>query len=112
ALSALSCLCVVVRRSSTSPLFPYTTLFRSEIGLSRSHWRDISVFAWPLIVSRGLTWVSTQFPRFILALNLTVAEMGLFSLASRRSEEHTSELQSGSELVCRLPLQKKNIARN
>ena len=57
-----------------------------RLGFSRRHWNDLSLYAWPLIMARSLSWVSTQLPRFILALNLTVAEMGLFSLASRLSD--------------------------
>ena len=57
-----------------------------QVRLSRSHWRDLSLFVWPLLVSRIMTWLSSQLPRFILALHLTVAELGLFSLAARLSD--------------------------
>lgn len=57
-----------------------------QLALSRRHWRDLSVFAWPLLISRAMTWTSSQLPRFILARNLTVAELGLFSLAARLSD--------------------------
>jgi O-antigen/teichoic acid export membrane protein len=59
---------------------------RFRLGFSRPHWNDLSLFAWPLIAARSLSWVSTQLPRFILALSLTVAQMGLFSLATRLSD--------------------------
>jgi len=68
-------ICVAVLWSS-SPL-PF------EIRLSLPHWRQMTGFAWPLIVARSLTWASGQLPRFILALHLSVTEIGLFSLASR-----------------------------
>src|SRR2546430_5766320 len=69
----------MIRRPPRSTLFPYTTLFRSEIGL---------VLALP-----GL---------FGSALDPLIGIAG-----DTRSEEHTSELQSQSNLVCRLLLEKK-----
>lgn len=56
------------------------------LKLSRPHWRQISAFIWPLLVMRLMTWASGQLPRFILALNFTVAELGLYALASRLSD--------------------------
>src|SRR2546430_9146578 len=71
----------MIRRPPRSTLFPYTTLFRS-IGLALDSDDDVRpVDEWPRI-------------RAILR-------------ALRRSEEHTSELQSQSNLVCRLLLEKK-----
>src|SRR3989475_1054416 len=70
----------MIRRPPRSTLFPYTTLFRSP---SSSHS--------PGAVPRGL--------------GSTVAPSG--TSAWVRSEEHTSELQSQSNLVCRLLLEKK-----
>src|SRR5436190_13220958 len=75
---------LMIRRPPRSTLFPYTTLFRSCIGSD-------------------------------LALHYTAATMGsqmpesADELAVARSEEHTSELQSHSDLVCRLLLEKKKI---
>src|SRR5436190_18357911 len=71
----------MIRRPPRSTLFPYTTLFRS---LSPAFQRSISSIS----VSSGL------------ASGLGVTE-------PHRSEEHTSELQSHSDLVCRLLLEKK-----
>src|SRR2546421_6911876 len=77
----------MIRRPPRSTLFPYTTLFRS-------------------IVERG---VLTGF----LTSRETAAKLGNGgggahrAAASVRSEEHTSELQSRSDLVCRLLLEKK-----
>src|SRR2546425_6122543 len=84
----------MIRRPPRSTLFPYTTLFRSEllrldkIGLSSG----ISMVGDKLSGS-GKTSIGT-----INAGN---------SLFVRRSEEHTSELQSLAYLVCRLLLEKK-----
>src|SRR5688572_31674657 len=74
----------MIRRPPRSTLFPYTTLFRSAPGTS----------------SRKTT-TSGRSP----TSNSAAATPG-----SRRSEEHTSELQSQSNLVCRLLLEKKNKA--
>src|SRR2546430_6387508 len=70
----------MIRRPPRSTLFPYTTLFRSPCGSSNA------------------SLCST-------VLKLTAATKGL--KCGRRSEEHTSELQSQSNLVCRLLLEKK-----
>src|SRR5688572_31893344 len=67
----------MIRRPPRSTLFPYTTLFRSPVGTGRC----AATAAGPWRAPCGR--------------------------ASRRSEEHTSELQSQSNLVCRLLLEKK-----
>src|SRR2546430_3698003 len=73
----------MIRRPPRSTLFPYTTLFRSSDG-SRS---SVQPLALTRPASSLMSWaVDTH---------------------SRRSEEHTSELQSQSNLVCRLLLEKK-----
>src|SRR5688572_32219240 len=86
----------MIRRPPSSPLFPYTTLFRSRrpsTGLLR-------VAAEPhqgVLAAHGGALVA-----HLLANRLQQAvNLGL------RSEEHTSELQSQSNLVCRLLLEKK-----
>src|SRR2546430_7134045 len=91
----------MIRRPPRSTLFPYTTLFRSH-----------SV----MIVARGSARLSlVRFDAaFWLAavLRLTRHDAGSLGFGyvrcrSVRSEEHTSELQSQSNLVCRLLLEKK-----
>src|SRR2546430_13684698 len=78
----------MIRRPPRSTLFPYTTLFRScfEGHLYRSRRLDGAVIGTVLIDQ----------------LDLCVADFD-----QDRSEEHTSELQSQSNLVCRLLLEKK-----
>src|SRR5260221_5067904 len=71
----------MIRRPPRSTLFPYTTLFRSLLFMACSLWR--SAIARRL---RASAWLRR---------------------AWWRSEEHTSELQSHSDLVCRLLLEKK-----
>src|SRR2546426_8322815 len=77
----------MIRRPPRSTLFPYTTLFRSDAD-----------------VQRGL--VADEFER---AAHEEARVPGQFALPRRvgRSEEHTSELQSPCNLVCRLLLEKK-----
>src|SRR3712207_7375530 len=77
----------MIRRPPRSTLFPYTTLFRS-----------LSDFAFALLV--GIA-AGTYSSIFIAAPVLCLYK------AWRRSEEHTSELQSRQYLVCRLLLEKK-----
>src|SRR5256885_8298830 len=77
----------MIRRPPRSTLFPYTTLFRSRL-----HPR----------LQRG-----DQFQRRLVAL---LALLGQHLLEDGRSEEHTSELQSPCNLVCRLLLEKKKLA--
>src|SRR2546430_11434213 len=80
----------MIRRPPRSTLFPYTTLFRSraEMVYDARHrtWRDRSRMARRAAQRKGR--------------------------APYRSEEHTSELQSQSNIVCRLLLEKKTVARN
>src|SRR2546430_12248708 len=73
----------MIRRPPRSTLFPYTTLFRS-----------------PMLGGR------VTGPRPASQCS-SLARVGLRGVAPRRSEEHTSELQSQSNLVCRLLLEKK-----
>src|SRR2546421_3929103 len=83
----------MIRRPPRSTLFPYTTLFRShregDSGASAAH----GVFQ-----GRGATRASDKIDAFV---GPDVTD---------RSEEHTSELQSRSDLVCRLLLEKKKTA--
>src|SRR5437667_5754156 len=81
---------LMIRRPPTSTLFPYTTLFRSKPG---------NIFVTP-------------------EEKVKLGDFGIARLATQvsgsdrlRSEEHTSELQSHHDLVCRLLLEKKNDLR-
>src|SRR3712207_7549495 len=84
----------MIRRPPRSTLFPYTTLFRSEI-LRPSDRCERRERPSPPMGSSGRPHSSP--PPFPAARRR----------ASRRSEEHTSELQSRQYLVCRLLLEKK-----
>src|SRR3712207_7536860 len=94
----------MIRRPPRSTLFPYTTLFRS-VGLGN------------IYVDEAL-WAAKIHPERV-SLSLTDSEIALLHDEiirilqlgiAKRSEEHTSELQSRQYLVCRLLLEKKNSA--
>src|SRR3712207_7178903 len=94
----------MIRRPPRSTLFPYTTLFRSFIeilGPRRSHRRT----------THGI--LEDQVPADDPGQQFTQRRVGVSVGAARyrRSEEHTSELQSRQYLVCRLLLEKKKSAR-
>src|SRR3712207_6902718 len=81
----------MIRRPPRSTLFPYTTLFRSAL----------------LIQYVALAAAAYQTIEGELTVGAMVASMYLARNILRRSEEHTSELQSRQYLVCRLLLEKK-----
>src|SRR2546430_6527418 len=92
----------MIRRPPRSTLFPYTTLFRS-----------VSVF-WLVGMQNTVNFLDgadglAAGVVAIVALILMLAAGQLKLLEEVRSEEHTSELQSQSNLVCRLLLEKKKI---
>src|SRR5438034_6250280 len=97
------------RRPPRSPLFPYTTLFRSSAG-GVLEWRERRadvLLARPNLESQGSLPRCGHHLERVEPLGDLARE--LESLEPRaRSEEHTSELQSHSDLVCRLLLEKKN----
>src|SRR5436190_4886829 len=84
----------MIRRPPTSTLFPYTTLFRSQSLRGRRGSclaQELGHFTPFAFLDRG-------------------DQFGLFGFGcGLRSEEHTSELQSHSDLVCRLLLEKKKV---
>src|SRR5258708_24496294 len=94
----------MIRRPPRSTLFPYTTLFRSSLAIWRS---TISVRSSVDSGSNKMT-SSSRLRNSGLNVDLTIDITASFLASSgRRSEEHTSELQSPDHLVCRLLLEKK-----
>src|SRR2546428_8252197 len=92
----------MIRRPPRSTLFPYTTLFRSRVTQVTGLKAIVEVNRQPLAVpSYAIEIVATP-PRCWSVVPLP-------RRAAARSEEHTSELQSRSDLVCRLLLEKKKI---
>src|SRR2546425_2456939 len=92
----------MIRRPPRSTLFPYTTLFRSPLAtLGPAIQISPTSFA-PHLTSVSGSAMTIRVWDCVLPLATT-----LIVLAVRRSEEHTSELQSLAYLVCRLLLEKK-----
>src|SRR5690349_22159135 len=94
-----------------STLFPYTTLFRSQVARtvvqdhhSGGHYNTPLVLGTPLRPSSVTACRSAR----ATALNWASTTWWASGWAPSRSEEHTSELQSRRDLVCRLLLEKKN----
>src|SRR2546430_4323811 len=87
----------MIRRPPRSTLFPYTTLFRSRKRVADDV--QFSMINKSLLVKLGV---------LLLAGLIVYCFVQKMSSTGKRSEEHTSELQSQSNLVCRLLLEKKN----
>src|SRR3712207_7692967 len=84
----------MIRRPPRSTLFPYTTLFRSEL----THYSLKHVFQKEISLQKEL-----------FCSSISKTNLPNLNSASKRSEEHTSELQSRQYLVCRLLLEKKTL---
>src|SRR5690349_23199658 len=96
----------MIRRPPRSTLFPYTTLFRSEVQRRHQRRRGDHVRVLGDVEHRKLhRAVFGVIARDQLSLRLGQIEGNPVGLG--RSEEHTSELQSRRDLVCRLLLEKK-----
>src|SRR2546430_7207086 len=91
----------MIRRPPRSTLFPYTTLFRSCSLAAPRHARAHGV-----AVSAPTACPAVR-PATLRAHSMAIPHQGRPEGTSPRSEEHTSELQSQSNLVCRLLLEKK-----
>src|SRR3712207_7262811 len=97
---------LMIRRPPRSTLFPYTTLFRSSLGLTGRE-------------KYTITGIAELKPRQDVEVRVKRDDGEEFSFTARcridtyneRSEEHTSELQSRQYLVCRLLLEKKKRRR-
>src|SRR5690348_18119913 len=92
----------MIRRPPGSTLFPYTTLFRSELAVGAVVVGVLQV----VVLGRAAAVVAGEDHERVLPTPLR------FERVEDRSEEHTSELQSPVHLVCRLLLEKKNPALN
>src|SRR5947208_11664474 len=96
-------------RPRTVTLFPYTTLFRSRTARANELPRRGLVPARLLARARGRRPRRRREHRLRRRDGRVPAERPVLGLEARaRSEEHTSELQSPDQLVCRLLLEKKN----
>src|SRR5690606_41844511 len=95
--------CPIHQRLHISPLFPYTTLFRSDVEAVLSVFAEVVGKSAPSVSSELAT--SLNKGAFRTDAILTHPTFNRFHSESR-SEEHTSELQSRENLVCRLLLEK------
>src|SRR2546427_7618297 len=82
----------MIRRPPRSTLFPYTTLFRSC--------RQIVIFLMSAVLAAYFQYIPAK-----------INNANIPTVKNCRSEEHTSELQSQSNLVCRLLLEKKKTQK-
>src|SRR2546430_11813907 len=100
----------MIRQPPRSTLFPYPTLFRSRLRQSprrRPPRRCCSCPASPLTPHKQMPRSASPTPA--PAPPPRRASAATCAAAATRSEEHTSELQSQSNLVCRLLLEKKKV---
>src|SRR5258707_11313187 len=101
----------MIRRPPRSTLFPYTTLFRSDLRGTAVVRLAIAGATVPQIATftgHSLKDVEAILDAHYLGRDIQLAEAAVLKLEARtRSEEHTSELQSRQYLVCRLLLEKK-----
>src|SRR5258705_4760892 len=93
---------LMIRRPPRSTLFPYTTLFRSKRFLRDESGRGVA----EAVLATGIGLVIIPSVNEVGVKLAAVFET--LAKALRRSEEHTSELQSLRHLVCRLLLVRKN----
>src|SRR3712207_8816744 len=91
----------MIRRPPRSTLFPYTTLFRSWLL------NFVSEKACYLAPFLFLGYIAAHYEKTLSFTSIFYRHPRAFDV--KRSEEHTSELQSRQYLVCRLLLEKKNL---
>src|SRR5256885_10929261 len=99
----------MIRRPPRSTLFPYTTLFRSRVMFV-----DDCVSSYMIVVTVANSWFIQELANMIrfgssYAGHKLLTKSIKKGFDTMRSEEHTSELQSPCNLVCRLLLEKQKI---
>src|SRR5256886_4915278 len=94
----------MIRRPPRSTLFPYTTLFRSYVAQTWTDGVSAASAARLTVIEAGVH--EAHFQPAVHVFHSAIQTPATSTFTSR-SEEHTSELQSQSNLVCRLLLEKK-----
>src|SRR5260370_31543702 len=99
----------MIRRPPRSTLFPYTTLFRSQIFAGEAYLVETGVSNEEFTQERGEPGERSGFTERVEPnpLRSPGSPRSWVNSSFERSEEHTSELQSHLNLVCRLLLEKK-----
>src|SRR5947207_4318638 len=95
----------MIPRPPRSILFPYTTLFRSSDNLG-SIWAA-HYYGMGMNLNRLVQWGEEEQKYDFVGAGWAIRAWSMLEATNERSEEHTSELQSHSDLVCRLLLEKK-----
>src|SRR2546426_4293915 len=99
----------MIRRPPRSTLFPYTTLFRSEVEMRGERGQVVGVMIHVMATADlgGAAMTTPDVGYDAIAVLEEEQHLRVPIIGRQRSEEHTSELQSPCNLVCRLLLEKK-----
>src|SRR5256885_5516784 len=100
----------MIRRPPRSTLFPYTTLFRSHFALETMEIFRVDIHRFCVQPNCFLSRVAEQIEPSLIEIDEFAFRCGNDN-GIMRSEEHTSELQSPCNLVCRLLLEKKTVTK-
>src|SRR5436190_18373474 len=95
----------MLRRPPTSTLFPYTTLFRSIFAFKDAMKKANPILLEPIM---GVEVTTPEDYQGDLIGDINRRRGTINGMENKRSEEHASELESHSDIVCRLLLEKKN----
>src|SRR5699024_12844127 len=98
----------LVPQPTKTTLFPYTTLFRSQKDTVTTKDINKAAFRYMFMACNTFNYETQQGPAVVFGLNKLLRKI----YPDDRSEEHTSELQSRFDLVCRLLLEKKKTTQN
>src|SRR5690606_41438661 len=99
--------CNIQRSPPCTPLFPYTTLFRSNIFALKKLGAEVMVCGPPTLLPKYIGQLDVKVELDVHKALQWCDVANVLRIQLERSEEHTSELQSRENLVCRLLLEKK-----
>src|SRR5260221_8904337 len=101
----------MIRRPPRSTLFPYTTLFRSKAFEKKEYWTIDAHLAGPKPPAFDARFLGKGEEKIEVSNEEEAQKLREAIEKADRSEEHTSELQSHSDIVCRLLLEQKKITK-